>query len=115
MKIIYQKPFEDLKIPKSEESENWDIYISKLGSAFIFVRDMWFVLFDSNLRKDVVEDLINLLINNKSLYKEIIDDLQLIDFQRFKEIKEDIVFKSFTQNLKVIWRYYDEGTASSTN
>lgn len=115
MKIIYQKPFEDLKIPKSEDSEIWDIYVSKAGSTFIFDGTMWFVLFDTNLRKDIAQDLIDLLKTNNGLYKEIIDELRLIDFHRFREIEEDAFFKSFLKNLKVIWDYYEQRTTSATN
>lgn len=115
MKIIYQRPFEDLNIPKPDKSELWDIYVSKSGSTFIFDGSIWFVLFDTNFRKDVAEDLISLLRDNKGLYKDIIEDLKLINFHRFKEIEEDLFFKSFLNNLKIIWNHYEQGTASTTN
>lgn len=115
MKVIYQKPFEKFNIPLSEDSELWDIYVSKLGSTFIFDGSMWFVLFDTNLKNTISEKIIDLISQNGGLYKEIIDDFKLLDFQLYKEVSNDLFFKALIKNINLIWNSYEQRTISSVD
>ena len=114
MKIIYQSPFEDIKVPKPEESELWDIYVSRHGSALIYEGTMWLVLFDSNLDNDISRDILFLIKNNQGLYKEILDDLDFLDVPRYKSLnKDNIVYRSFRKNIENIWETYEQRAISS--
>lgn len=116
MKITYQKPFEDLKIPNSEESELWDIYVSKSCSAFIYDGTMWLVLFDANLENSVSEDILFLISKGNGLYKEILDDLSFLDIPKYKLLnKENFVYRSFRKNIQNIWKTYEQRTVSSND
>lgn len=115
MKILYQKPFESFNIPKSEESELWDIYITRNDNIFIYDETMWWVLCDKNLDSSIAEDFISLVKSNKGLYKEILDDLEFLDISRIKNLSTNYFYKAFKKNLKEILERYDQRTTGSTN